>query len=167
MDHSSFTDMKHPCVSTVMCVCCRFSRVWLFATPWTVAHKALLPTRFSREEHWSGSPRPPPGDLPDPGIKPTSQKSLALARRFFSTSASWEVIKCYTRGVNRTLGKYVLILCFDPWTFRANIYLLHWLVGVFRQGWQLVREIFQYWLQTPYQTQWLEKMILISTRIYL
>ena len=27
---------------------------------------------FSRQEYWSGLPRPPPGDLPDPGIKPRS-----------------------------------------------------------------------------------------------
>ena len=32
-------------------------------------------TKLSRQEHWSGFPFPPPGDLPDPGIKP---KSLAL-----------------------------------------------------------------------------------------
>ena len=27
---------------------------------------------FSRQEHWSGSPRPPPGDLPNSGIEPRS-----------------------------------------------------------------------------------------------
>ena len=30
------------------------------------------------------------GDLPDPGIKPASLKSPALAGRFFTTSATWE-----------------------------------------------------------------------------
>ena len=34
--------------------------------------------QFSRQEHWSGLPFPPPGDLPDPGIDPTSLKSPAL-----------------------------------------------------------------------------------------
>ena len=33
---------------------------------------------FSQQEHWSGLPRPPPGELPDPGIKPTPPVSLAL-----------------------------------------------------------------------------------------
>ena len=28
---------------------------------------------FFRQEYWSGSPFPSPGDLPDPGIKPGSQ----------------------------------------------------------------------------------------------
>ena len=48
------------------------SRVWLFATPWTVAHQAPLSMGFSRQEYWSQLPFPSPGDLPDPGIKPRS-----------------------------------------------------------------------------------------------
>ena len=39
------------------------------ATPWTVAHKAPLSMGFPRQEYWRGVPCPPPGDLPDPGIK--------------------------------------------------------------------------------------------------
>ena len=46
-----------------------FSRVQLFATPWTVAYQAPLPMGFSRQEYWRGLPCPPPGDLPDPGIE--------------------------------------------------------------------------------------------------
>ena len=60
--------------TTNICMCrlsC-FSRVWLFATPWTVAHQAPLSMGFSRQEYWSGLPCPPPGDLPNPGIKPAS-----------------------------------------------------------------------------------------------
>ena len=48
------------------------SRVRLFATLWTVAHQAPPSMGFSRQEYWSGLPFPPPGDLPDPGIKPRS-----------------------------------------------------------------------------------------------
>ena len=33
---------------------------------------------FFRQEYWSGLPFPPPEDLPDPGIKPTSPESLAF-----------------------------------------------------------------------------------------
>ena len=64
-----------------------FSRVQLFATPWTVAHQAPLPMGFSRQEHWSGLPFPSPGDLPDPGIEHASL-SLAVASRFFTTGAT-------------------------------------------------------------------------------
>ena len=57
--------------------CSSLSRVWLFVTPWTVAHQAPLSMRFSRQEYWHGQPFPSPGDLPDPGIKPTSPASQA------------------------------------------------------------------------------------------
>ena len=49
-----------------------FSRVRLFATPWTVAYQASPSMRFSRQEYWSGLPVPSPGDLPNPGIEPRS-----------------------------------------------------------------------------------------------
>ena len=52
--------------------------------------QAPLSMGFSRQEYWSGLPRPPPGDLPDPGIKPVSLMSPALAGGFFTTSAIWE-----------------------------------------------------------------------------
>ena len=45
---------------------------------------------FSRQEYWSGLPYPPPGDVPDPGIKLTSFISPLLASGFFTTSTTWE-----------------------------------------------------------------------------
>ena len=33
---------------------------------------------FPRQEYWTGLPSPPPGDLPDPGIKPVSPTAPAL-----------------------------------------------------------------------------------------
>jgi len=41
------------------------------ATPWLPV-KFLCPWGFFRQEYWSGLPCPPPGDLPNPGIKPRS-----------------------------------------------------------------------------------------------
>ena len=38
----------------------RFSRVRLYATPQTAAHQAPPFLGFSRQEHWSGLPFPPP-----------------------------------------------------------------------------------------------------------
>ena len=75
-----------------MCVCVRsyFSRIQLFVTPWTVACQAPLSMGFPREEYWRGLPCPPPGDLPQPGVKPTSLRSPALTDRFFNTGATWE-----------------------------------------------------------------------------
>ena len=65
------------------CTLSHFSHVWLFLTLWIVAHQAPLSLGFSRQEHWGG--------LPCPGIEPVSFMSPALAGRFFTTSASWEV----------------------------------------------------------------------------
>ena len=60
-------------MSTVVLYCTQsLSHVLLFATPWTVACQAPLSMKFSRQGYWSGLPCPPPGDLPNPGIKPRS-----------------------------------------------------------------------------------------------
>ena len=64
-----------------------FSHVRLFATLWTTALQAPL---SMRQEYWRGSPCPPPGDLPNPGIKPAPLMSPALAGRFSTTNATWE-----------------------------------------------------------------------------
>ena len=99
-----------------LCLLNHFSHVRLFAFLCTIASRLLCPwdspskntgqgccallqgifpsqgsnTRLSRQEYWSGLPRPPTGDLPDPRIKPASLMSPVLAGRFFTTSATWE-----------------------------------------------------------------------------
>ena len=55
-----------------------------FTTPWIIAHQVPLSMGFSRQDSWSGLPFPSPGDLPDPGIEPTSPVSPALAGGFFT-----------------------------------------------------------------------------------
>ena len=59
------------------------SHVRPFATPWTVAHHTPQSMGFPRQEYWSGLPCPPPGDLPDPGIKCACLVSPALVGRFW------------------------------------------------------------------------------------
>ena len=61
------------------------SCVQLFVTPWTVAHQAPLSMGFSRQEYWNGLPFPLPGDLPNPGIEPSSPVALALPNGCFTT----------------------------------------------------------------------------------
>ena len=56
----------------LFCCASHFSHVWLFATPWTVTHQALLSMGFPRQECWSGLPFSSPGDLPDSVIEPRS-----------------------------------------------------------------------------------------------
>ena len=48
----------------------------------TAARQAPLSMGFSRQEYWSGFPCPPPGDFPNPGIKPAPLMSPALAGGF-------------------------------------------------------------------------------------
>ena len=67
-----------------------FSHVQLCAILWTVACQAPLSMGFSRQEYCSGLPCPPPGDLPDPGNKPTCLLSSALAGGSSTTTTAWE-----------------------------------------------------------------------------
>ena len=65
------------------CMLSRFSLAQLCVTSWTLAHQTPLSMGFSGQEYWqSGLPFPSPGDLPDPGIRPTSLKSPALSGGF-------------------------------------------------------------------------------------
>ena len=62
------------------------SHVQLPVTPWTGARQSPLSKGFSRQEYWRELPCTPPGELPNPGIKPTALTFSALAGRFFTTS---------------------------------------------------------------------------------
>ena len=64
-------------------------------TPRTVARQALLSLGFPGQEYWSGLPFPSPGDLPDPGIEPSSPASPALEGRFFTTEPPGKPILQY------------------------------------------------------------------------
>ena len=72
------TRTSHVCVHNVTSVMSDSARLW------TIALQAPLSMGFSRQEYSSGLPCPPPGDLPDSGIKPTCLMSPALADRLFT-----------------------------------------------------------------------------------
>ena len=55
-----------------------FSCVQLLVPLWTIARQALLSVGFSRQEYCSGLPCPPPGDIPNPGIKPAALAAPTL-----------------------------------------------------------------------------------------
>ena len=82
------------CVCVIRSLCC----VQLFESPWTVARQASLSVEFSRQECWSGLPFPSPGDLPDPGFKPTFPASPALAGRFFNQGSPTSFFNYSWRG---------------------------------------------------------------------
>ena len=81
---------------------------------WTVARQAPMSMELSQQEDRSGLPFPTPGDLLNPGIKPTSPVAPTLAGRFFtteppgkpkSTSVSpifqWKVLFCCIHGTGQ------------------------------------------------------------------
>ena len=63
------------------CMLICFNRILVFVTLWTIVHRAPLSMGFSRQEHWSGLSCLPPGDPPDPGIKPASLTSSCTGRQ--------------------------------------------------------------------------------------
>ena len=109
----------------VCCTCCVLSHVCLFAIPWTVALQAPLSMGFSRQEYWSGLPFSPPGDRPNPGIKPESLASPAFAGGLFTTSATGEAKNVFAAGQIWLPGGSAVEfarqcrrwkrLSFDPW----------------------------------------------------
>ena len=72
---------------------------------------------FSRQEYWSGLPFPSSGDLPNPGMAPTSLRSPGWVGGFFTTSANWEVyfketlVRKITLIENRVFHKEFYLQC--------------------------------------------------------
>ena len=99
-------------------------------TLWTAARQAPLSMGLSGQEHWNVLPWPPPVDLPDPGIKPMSLASPALAGRVFTTSATWEHVKM-------KVAQSYLTLCY-PMDYIVHGILqariLEWVVISFSRG---------------------------------
>ena len=96
--HVSLTNRELP---SLACSFSHFSHVWLFSTIRTVACQAPLSMGFSRQEYWNGLPCPPPGDLPDQGIKPMSIYVSCIDRQvvfcfvlffFFVNLVNWRLI---------------------------------------------------------------------------
>ena len=95
------------------------SRVWLFATPWTVAYQAARSNGFSMQEYWSWLPFPSPGDLPDPGMEP---RSPALQADTLPSEPPGKP-QPYTTGVHFTIW-YCIILGWPNHSFGFSHKLL-------------------------------------------
>ena len=66
--------------------------------PYDCTPQVPLSMGFSRQEYWSGLPCPPPGDLPDPGIKHTAPVSSALQADALPTQPLGKPISLCIRG---------------------------------------------------------------------
>ena len=96
--HSPYIQ-THACTCMHACILSCFSPVWVFATLWTIALQAPLSVGFSRQEYWSRLPCPP-GDLPDPGIKPKCLTCPAFVGGFLTSSTIWEAHVCMHTHTN-------------------------------------------------------------------
>ena len=72
---------------------------------------------FPKQERRSGLSCPAPGDLPNPGIKPSCFMFPALASRFFTTGTTWEV----HRDSMRPFWRHAHVLAADLPTCRILV----------------------------------------------
>ena len=77
---------------------CVLSRVWLFATPWTVAYQAPLSIGFPRQEYWSGLPFPTPGGSSQSRNRTHISCISCIGRQILYYCATWEA---WTLIINR------------------------------------------------------------------
>ena len=91
---------------------------------WTVDRQTPLSMRLSMQEYWSELLCPPPGDLPNPGIKSASLASPALVGGFFTPGTTREqgviflkifiyLAVCGLGYSTRNLCPYLQDLCCD------------------------------------------------------
>ena len=101
------------------------SHAQLFVTPWLIAHQVSLSMEFSKQEYWSGLPFPTPGNLPNPGSKPTSPTSPTLEGRFFTNCATLKILRKKTkaRGIMFLDFKLYYKALVIKWCWNKNTYL--------------------------------------------
>ena len=126
------------CVCARVCACASLIVSVMFdpVTLWTVAFQAPQSTAFSRQEHWSGLPCFPPGDLPNSEIEPAPPVSPEFQEDSLPTEPPRKPRICiyiYTfreREIERE--SY-------PKLFRTNIECVHfWVAGNEDNSWFIV-----------------------------
>ena len=111
------------------CVCklSRFSHVCRFSTLWTVARQAPLSMGFSRQEYCNGLPSPPPGELPDPRVKPASPVSLALQVDSLSLSHRWKALGIWVKfWVLALVATFYIVSSFECHNDPPGFYPAFW-----------------------------------------
>ena len=109
-----------------VCVLRWFGCVRLFVTLWTVDLQAPLSMGFSRQQYWSGLPRLPPGDLPDPEVEPASLVSCTAKWGLWPRTGSYVICSPILRPLDLDrilpLGLLACQLAHSKlWTFLISI----------------------------------------------
>ena len=115
--HCCIQNRQHEHTVYNVCVCAVVSDS---VTPWTAVRQDPLSMGFSRQEYWCGLPFPPPRDLPNPGIKPMSLVSPALADRFSYLSTTQEA-QLYSMGNSIPQSVIIRIFTTDSLCYTAEI----------------------------------------------
>ena len=105
--------------SLIGIIVCMLSCVWLLVILWTVACQAPLSMGFSKQEYWSGLTCPPPGDCPDPRIKPTHVSCISCTAGGFFTAEPLEKPIINTDAFKRKMTPKIAYLkedCLRSWT---------------------------------------------------
>ena len=106
------------------------SCVRLCVTPEMASHQAPPSLGFSRQEHLSGLPFPPPKYLPNPGIEPMSPAALALQADSLPSEPSGKPSVSPTEL--EMIGKIVLCENIQPGKSHSRLVLS----SVFTETWQ-------------------------------
>ena len=99
-----FTTVSPRKPSIYVCECYVLSHVRLFATPWTIAHKAPMSMGFSRQEYWRGLP------FPSPGIYIMEYYSVEKRNKMLMCAKRWVVDGPSRLCLARYIYKYCMIL---------------------------------------------------------
>ena len=97
-----------------LCISCSLSQIWLTVIPQTVACQAPLSMGFSRQEYWNGLPFPSPEDLPNTGIEPGSPTFQANSLPFDPPGKPITVFALHQRN----LWSWVILM--DDYVFSVN-----------------------------------------------
>ena len=97
--------------------------------PGSSAHGILQ----ARILEWIAMPFPSPGDLPDPGVEPTSLMSPALAGRFFTTNTTWKALRHTLYLININNSSMALSYFLSISNSEHNLFSLTHLVPEFQQ----------------------------------
>ena len=139
---------------------------------WTVAHQALLSMGFSRQEYWSRLPCPPPGALPDPGIKLASLCLLHWQADSLPLVPPGKLLTCAHAiliSVSLFCMYYLELFCKEELTLLFQIFILnnlyqYELMGIHFIPWILIYSTFvTFVVQTAPAVHWKVDFCVLST----
>ena len=129
--------LKSYTTGPVWCACSAAKSRLTLCDPKDCSRQAPLSMEFSRQEDWSGLPFPPPGDLPNPGIQPSSLVSPELEGKFFTTEllGSPNIAPGLDRNKHGTsvhlLGSNPKVVCGDGHPLISYVRPELWLINTF------------------------------------